>query len=435
MLAVIKEKRGQYVQSFTKVAELVGLDRREEAVQLMNSETLLAIDALQIPIAGLAALQKRVVIASSAEAQKHIEFSQQLMVGLVLLGIVIGTGAAILITRSITRPIGEALHLARQVAAGDLTGQVQPEGKDEMAQLLEALQTMSTALVRIVGGVRVSSEAISSASSQIAAGNLDLSQRTEEQAASLEQTAASLEQIGATVRQNYEGSQHANQVAAAAADVALRGGTVVAQVVHTMEAINVSSRKIADIIGVIDGIAFQTNILALNAAVEAARAGDQGRGFAVVATEVRALAKRSADAAKEIKTLITSSVERVGKGTELVNTAGHTMQEAVAAIQRVTVLMTDISAATAEQSSGMGQIGEAVQHMDQTTQQNAAMVEELSAAARSLQDQAQDQVQTISVFTLPRDGAHAPRAGATERRPATPAPALTQGRRSLAVAS
>ena len=400
MLAVIKEKRGQYVQSFTKVAELVGLDRREEAVQLLNSETLLAIDALQIPIAGLAALQKRVVIASSAEAQKHIEFSQQLMVGLVLLGIVIGTGAAILITRSITRPIGEALHLARQVAAGDLTGQVQPEGKDEMAQLLEALQTMSTALVRIVGGVRVSSEAISSASSQIAAGNLDLSQRTEEQAASLEQTAASLEQIGATVRQNYEGSQHANQVAAAAADVALRGGTVVAQVVHTMEAINVSSRKIADIIGVIDGIAFQTNILALNAAVEAARAGEQGRGFAVVATEVRGLAQRSAAAAKEIKTLIQSSVEKVGSGTQLVADAGTTMQEIVQGVQRVASTLAEISSAAAEQSDGIAQVNAAVAALDRMTQQNGALVAESAQAAETLHDQAQRLAESVAAFRV-----------------------------------
>ena len=400
LLAVIKEKRGQYVQSFTKVAELVGLDRREEAVQLLNSETLLAIDALQIPIAGLAALQKRVVIASSAEAQKHIEFSQQLMMGLVFLGVVIGTGAAILITRSITRPIDQALRLARQVAAGDLTGQVQPEGKDEMAQLLEALQTMSTALVRIVGGVRVSSEAISSASSQIAAGNLDLSQRTEEQAASLEQTAASLEQIGATVRQNYEGSQHANQVAAAAADVALRGGTVVAQVVHTMEAINVSSRKIADIIGVIDGIAFQTNILALNAAVEAARAGDQGRGFAVVATEVRSLAGRSAMAAREIKVLIETSVGNVEQGCRLVEQAGSTMDEIVVNVRRVTDIMGELAAASGEQTSGLDQINTAMGQMDQVTQGNAALVEEAAAAAQSLDVQAHALVHAVSVFKL-----------------------------------
>jgi methyl-accepting chemotaxis protein len=305
-----------------------------------------------------------------------------------------------LITRSITRPIDQAVRMAQQVAAGDLTGQVQPEGRDEMAQLLEALRTMSEALVRIVGGVRGSSEAISSASSQIAAGNLDLSQRTEEQAASLEQTAASLEQIGATVRQNYEGSQHANQVAAAAADVALRGGTVVSQVVHTMEAINASSRKIADIIGVIDGIAFQTNILALNAAVEAARAGEQGRGFAVVATEVRSLAGRSATAAREIKALIEASVGNVEQGCRLVEQAGSTMDEIVVNVRRVTDIMGELAVASGEQTSGLDQINTAMGQMDQVTQGNAALVEEAAAAAQSLDVQAQALVQAVSVFKL-----------------------------------
>ena len=400
LLAAIKEKRGQYVQSFTRVAELVGQGQREDAVQLMNGETLPAIDALQTPIASLSALQKRIVVASSAEAQRHIEFSKQLMVGLVLLGLLIGIGAAILITRSITRPIAQALRVAQQVAEGDLTGQVQPDGKDEMAQLLKALQAMSAALVRIVGGVRGSSEAISSASGQIAAGNLDLSQRTEEQAASLEQTAASLEQIGAAVRQNYEGSQHANKVAAEAANVAVRGGTVVSQVVHTMEAINVSSRKIADIIGVIDGIAFQTNILALNAAVEAARAGEQGRGFAVVATEVRSLAGRSATAAREIKALIEASVGNVDQGCRLVEQAGSTMDEIVVNVRRVTDIMGELAVASGEQTSGLDQINTAMGQMDQVTQGNAALVEEAAAAAQSLDVQAQALVQAVSVFKL-----------------------------------
>ena len=248
--------------------------------------------------------------------------------------------------------------------------------------------------------MRVSSEAISSASSQIAAGNLDLSQRTEEQAASLEQTAASLEQIGATVRQNYEGSQHANQVAAAAADVALRGGTVVSQVVHTMEAINASSRKIADIIGVIDGIAFQTNILALNAAVEAARAGEQGRGFAVVATEVRSLAGRSATAAREIKALIETSVGNVEQGCRLVEQAGSTMDEIVVNVRRVTDIMGELAVASGEQTSGLDQINTAMGQMDQVTQGNAALVEEAAAAAQSLDVQAHALVHAVSVFKL-----------------------------------
>jgi len=401
LLAAIKEKRGQYVQSFTKVAALVGQGQHDEAVQLMNGETLQAIETLQTSIAGLAALQKRIVVASGAKAQQDIALSKQLMGGLVLLGLLIGVAAAVLITRSITHPIAQALRVAQQVAEGDLTGQVQPEGQDEMAQLLEALRMMSASLAQIVGGVRGSSDAISSASGQIAVGNLDLSQRTEEQAASLEQTAASLEQIGAAVRQNYEGSQHANKVAADAANVAVRGGAVVSQVVHTMEAINVSSRKIADIIGVIDGIAFQTNILALNAAVEAARAGDQGRGFAVVATEVRSLAGRSATAAREIKALIEASVGNVEEGCRLVEQAGSTMDEIVVNVRRVTDIMGELAVASGEQTSGLDQINTAMGQMDQVTQGNAALVEEAAAAAQSLDTQAQALVQAVSVFKLP----------------------------------
>lgn len=400
LLAAIKEKRDRYVQSFTKVAELVGQGQREEAVQLMNGETLQAIDALQSPIADMAALQKRIVVASSVAAQEEIEFSKQLMVGLVVLGLLIGMAAAVLIARSITRPIAQALRVAQQVAEGDLTGQVQPEGKDEMARLLQALRTMNESLVRIVGEVRGGSEAISTATSQIAAGNLDLSQRTEEQAAALEQIAASMEQMGATVRQNYQGSEQANKVAAAAAEVAVRGGAVVSQVVHTMEAINVSSRKIADIIGVIDGIAFQTNILALNAAVEAARAGDQGRGFAVVATEVRSLAGRSATAAKEIKALIETSVGNVTEGCKLVEHAGSTMDEIVVNVCRVTDIMAELASAAGEQTSGIDQINQALGQMDQVTQGNAALVEEAAAAAQSLETQAQTLVQAVSVFKL-----------------------------------
>jgi methyl-accepting chemotaxis protein len=254
--------------------------------------------------------------------------------------------------------------------------------------------------VLIVGEVRGGSEAISTATSQIAAGNIDLSQRTEEQAAALEQTAASLEQMGATVKQNFEGSQQANRVAGAATEVAVRGGAVVSQVVHTMEAINASSRKIADIIGVIDGIAFQTNILALNAAVEAARAGEQGRGFAVVATEVRSLAGRSATAAKEIKALIEASLGNVTEGCKLVEQAGSTMDEIVVNVRRVTDIMGELTAAAGEQSSGIDQINQAVAQMDQVTQGNAALVEEAAAAAQSLESQAKNLVHAVSVFRL-----------------------------------
>lgn len=400
LVASIRQKREFYVTSFTRVRQLVSEGKREEAIALINSETLPAIDAMQAPITALADLQKKIVVASSAEAQKHINFARQLMIGLAILGLLIGVIAARLITRSITRPVEQALDLAQRVAEGDLTGSVQARGNDELGRLLQALQTMNGSLVRIVGDVRNGAETISTATTQIAAGNLDLSQRTEEQAAALEQTAASLEQLGATVKQNFEGSQQANRVAGAAAEVAVRGGTVVSQVIHTMEAINASSRKIADIIGVIDGIAFQTNILALNAAVEAARAGDQGRGFAVVASEVRSLAGRSAIAAKEIKGLIEASVGNVAQGCKLVEQAGSTMNEIVVNVRRVTDIMGELTASAGEQSSGIDQINQAVGQMDQVTQGNAALVEEAAAAAQSLDSQAKLLVQTVSVFRI-----------------------------------
>lgn len=400
MLTEIRKKREFFVESFTRVRQLVTAGKRDEAVALINRETLPAIDAMQEPITALANLQKKMVVESSAEAQQRIDFASQLMMGLAVLALLVGVIAARLITRSITKPVEQVLALAQRVAEGDLTGTVHINGKDEMGRLLQALQTMNESLVRIVGEVRGGSEAISTATSQIAAGNIDLSQRTEEQAAALEQTAASLEQLGATVKQNFEDSQQANRVAGAAAEVAVRGGAVVSQVVHTMEAINVSSRRIADIIGVIDGIAFQTNILALNAAVEAARAGDQGRGFAVVATEVRSLAGRSATAAKEIKALIEASVGNVTEGCKLVEQAGSTMDEIVVNVRRVTDIMGELTAAAGEQSSGIDQINQAVGQMDQVTQGNAALVEEAAAAAQSLESQAKNLVQAVSVFRL-----------------------------------
>jgi len=321
----------------------------------------------------------------------------------IVFGLLFAAVFATTLVRSISRSLGHAIEVAETIAKGDLSHPVQADGHDEAAQVLHALDAMQKQLTGIVTDIREGSESVASASSQIFMGNHDLASRTEQQAGALQQTAAAMEQLNATVNQNADNSHQARQLASNASAVAHKGGEVMGQVVSTMREIHTSSGKIADIIGVIDSIAFQTNILALNAAVEAARAGEQGRGFAVVASEVRALAGRSAEAAKEIKALISSSVERVGKGTELVNAAGQTMDEAVTAIRRVTSLMTDISAASTEQSSGMGQIGEAVQHLDQTTQQNAALVEELSAAARSLQDQARTQVQTIAVFTLASD--------------------------------
>ena len=312
---------------------------------------------------------------------------------------------ASVLVRGITRSLQHAIAAAQAIAQGDLSQTIDTSGHDEPAQVLRALATMQQQLTHIVVDIRAGGESVASASSQIFTGNSDLASRTEQQASALQQTAAAMEQLNATVQHNADNSRQAEQLATSASSVAVRGGDMMGQVVSTMQDIQASSSKIADITGVIDGIAFQTNILALNAAVEAARAGEQGRGFAVVASEVRSLAGRSATAAKEIKDLIQASVARVDQGTLLVNTAGATMQEAVSAIQRVTLLMTDIRTAGAEQSSGMAQIGTAVQHLDQSTQQNAALVEELSAAARSLQEQAQGQVQSISVFTLTPQGA------------------------------
>jgi methyl-accepting chemotaxis protein len=340
----------------------------------------------------------------SAEENLHtFTEARELMIGLVLGSMLMGIGIGVWLTRSLTRQLGgepaEAAQLAHSVAKGDLSTEVKLRAGDT-SSVMAALKSMQTNLVQVVSKVRSNSESVATASSQIAQGNQDLSQRTEEQASALQETAASMEQLSATVKHNAANAVQGNQLALAASAVAVRGGEVVGQVVGTMKSINESSKKIADIISVIDGIAFQTNILALNAAVEAARAGEQGRGFAVVATEVRNLAGRSADAAKEIKSLINSSVERVEQGTALVDQAGETMTEVVGSIRRVTDIMGEISAASAEQSSGVTQVGTAVSQMDQVTQQNAALVEESAAAAESLKTQAHQLVQAVAVFKL-----------------------------------
>ena len=322
-----------------------------------------------------------------------------LMVGGVV-AVLLGAGFAWGLSRSIVVPVTQASASAQQIAEGDLTQEIHSEGQDEAAQLQQALKHMQGNLTRIVTQVRQGSESVATASAEIASGNHDLSARTESQASALEETAASMEELSSTVKQNADNARQANQLAQSASTVAVQGGEVVAQVVDTMKGINDSSKKIADIINVIDGIAFQTNILALNAAVEAARAGEQGRGFAVVAGEVRNLAGRSADAAKEIKALITDSVQRVEHGSALVDQAGSTMNEVVTSIRRVTDIMGEISAASTEQSQGVSQVGEAVTQMDQATQQNAALVEEMAAAASSLKSQANELVQTVATFKL-----------------------------------
>ncbi len=350
------------------------------------------------------------VEAKSTEADKTATQSEMIILGVTGIALLLSITLGFLITRAITRPLNQAVTVAKTVAAGDLTSHINVTSKDETGQLLQALKDMNQSLVGIVSEVRNGTSTIAIASDEIASGNLDLSSRTEEQASSLEETASSMEELTSTVKQNAENARQANTLSLSASEVAIKGGAVVGQVVKTMNGINESARKIADIIGVIDGIAFQTNILALNAAVEAARAGEQGRGFAVVATEVRNLAQRSAAAAKEIKLLIDDSVGRVDVGSKLVAQAGATMTEVVSSVKRVTDIVTEIAAASREQSSGIEQVNEAIVQMDQVTQQNAALVEQAAAAAASLKEQASKLERTVDVFKL--DGMAASRQAA-----------------------
>ncbi len=340
--------------------------------------------------------EKEVSSAASSGAHSNSRIAYGLMVFSTIASII----GAVLLSRHIITPLTQASALADRVAHGDLANAIVSERNDEIGDLLKSLHSMQTNLVKLVSHVRQGSESVENASSEIAQGNHDLSTRTEQQASALEETASSMEELGSTVSHSADNARQASQLALSASTVAVKGGEVVGQVVETMKDIVDSSRKISDIISVIDGIAFQTNILALNAAVEAARAGEQGRGFAVVASEVRALAGRSAEAAKEIKTLINTSVERVEHGTTLVDQAGSTMDEVVSSIRRVADIVGEISAASGEQNSGVAQIGEAVAQIDQATQQNAALVEQMAAAASGLKAQAADLVQAISVFKL-----------------------------------
>ncbi|MCA1326352.1 methyl-accepting chemotaxis protein [Herbaspirillum sp. alder98] len=369
-----------------------------------------------------------------ADAVAQGELAIQVTLLCSIVAVLMALVAGFFLTRSIVAPLAGAVRVAENVAAGDLSTRIEVDSRDETGQLMQALRKMNDNLVAIVGDVRSGTEAITTASNEIASGNLDLSARTEQQAGSLEETASAMEEMTSTVKQNADNARQANQMASTASDIAMQGGVVVGQVVETMEAIDSSSRKIVDIISVIDGIAFQTNILALNAAVEAARAGEQGRGFAVVASEVRSLAQRSAAAAKEIKQLIDDSVDKVGTGTRLVAQAGATMEQVVASVKGVTDIVAEISAASMEQSTGIEEINRAITQMDEVTQQNAALVEEAAAAAQSMQQQAAGLNQAISIFTLAKDtSGRAPiRTVATPRKPSpvklTPsAPLLARG--------
>jgi len=382
--------------------------------------------------AQLMVLQQRIAKADYERSQQTYETVRLVCLAGLAFGLVLSAVIGWLLVRAIVRPIEAAVRIAGAVAAGDLTQQIDVASRDETGRLLQALKDMNTSLVQIVSRVRAGTDTIATASGEIAAGNLDLSSRTEQQAGSLEETASSMEELTSTVRQNADNARQANALAASAQQVAGKGGAVVEQVVETMGAINHSATRIVDIISVIDGIAFQTNILALNAAVEAARAGEQGRGFAVVAGEVRSLAQRSAAAAKEIKGLIDDSVEKVQHGSVLVDQAGATMAEIVQSVGRVTDIMAEITAASQEQTAGIEQINSAVVQMDQVTQQNAALVEQASAAAQSMQEEAAALAQVVGTFRIKAQAgaASAARVPALNASPAMKVTALTAGNRA-----
>jgi len=405
---LLKDKLPQYMEEDKKIVDISRAFRKDDALREIRSDSLAAIVELDKLVEKLVKINSDGSASAASNGEAIYGKAKTWIIGLMTAMVLLGIGLAVWVARVVSQPLSFAVEVARCVAGGDLTASIEVRSSDETGQLMQALKDMNLSLQKIVGEVRSGTDTIATASGQIAAGNQNLSQRTEEQASSLEQTAASMEELTSTVKQNADNASQANQLAASASEVAIHGGTVVSQVVSTMGAINTSSKKIVDIIGVIDGIAFQTNILALNAAVEAARAGEQGRGFAVVAAEVRNLAQRSAAAAKEIKSLIDDSVEKVGVGTRLVDQAGSTMDEIVASVRRVTDIMGEITAASQEQTAGIEQINQAISQMDQVTQQNAALVEEAAAAAASLQDQAGSLAEVVGGFKLERAAALAP---------------------------
>ncbi|MGE8656466.1 MAG: methyl-accepting chemotaxis protein [Achromobacter sp.] len=414
-LRLLEDVRGRYVQSFQGVGALLKRGERDAARQRLLEETLPLLDNLQDRVSEVSRIQSDEMVDASAASQRVIDGAGNMNLILSGVAIVLGGLFAWRVARSITAPLALAVTVAETVARGDLGQPIHADSRDETGRLLLALHDMQDKLAGAVRTIRAGAETISSAAGQIAAGNTDLSSRTEEQAASLEETAASMEELASTVKQNADNARQANQLVASASSIAQRGGTVVSAVVSTMGDISASSRKISEIVSVIDGIAFQTNILALNAAVEAARAGEQGKGFAVVAGEVRSLAQRSAQAAREVKTLIEASVSKVAEGATHAENAGTTMQEVVASVQRVTDIMGEIAAASHEQASGIEQVNRAVSQMDEVTQQNAALVEEAAAAAGSMQDQAHALVRAVGVFRLAEDAARRANVGAQQR--------------------
>ncbi|WP_171898980.1 methyl-accepting chemotaxis protein [Janthinobacterium psychrotolerans] len=426
LMQAVKEARGVFNTGRDKVLALLYDGARDEAsallLQTVRADQLRYMGALE----NLITHQHNLMVEAGKQVREEYLAARAMVLALSAAAILFSIITAWLVTRSIVRPLQHALGVAQTVAAGDLSSTFGQHASDETGRLLDALAIMNDNLRDIVRQVRSGTDTIATASTEIAAGNIDLSARTEEQASSLEQTASAMEELSSTVQQNVDNARQASTLALAAAQVANRGGEAVGQVINTMEAISSSSAQIAEIIGVIDGIAFQTNILALNAAVEAARAGEQGRGFAVVATEVRNLAQRSASAARDIRALIATSGEQVSNGSALVVQAGATMHEVVQAVEKVSRMVSDITTASAEQSTGIGQISEAVLQMDEVTQQNAALVEEAAAASQSLESEAARLQRVVSVFRLRQEHASLPPAdsGATgQTRPVLRLPA------------
>jgi len=421
LFAKLSEARKAYLSTRDAVFAAKKAGDAESAQKAFESQFQPAAARLQESMRALVQMQRDLMDAAEERSAHANSTARAALIAFGLGALAVGAALSLWLTRSITRPLRRAAEAAMAIARFDLTHDIRPETQDEVGRLLTALHDMQSSLQKLIGEVRGAADSIGTASSEIATGNLDLSHRTEQTASNLQNAASAMAELTGTVKQTADAAMTANQLASSAASVAQRGGEVVSQVVSTMDQISQSSRKINEIIGTIDGIAFQTNILALNAAVEAARAGEQGRGFAVVAGEVRLLAQRSAEAAKEIKSLISASVERVDSGTEQVQAAGATMTEIVASVQRVTDIIGEISAAAREQSEGIGSVNVSVVQLDQMTQQNAALVEESAAAADSLREQSGRMAEAIGVFKL--SGSLPARAAPAARRPpATPAP-------------